>query len=348
MPGSISVQCTSGPCPTVVSVSGAGAGPYFITLSGAVTPGECMTLTFAGTASGQGLQYQSLPGDANLDGFSSTQDLLFLVQRLNDGTANLPENQARYNINRSMGLPPHVNTQDLLRLVQLLNGTNAPEPFNGVSVTECPPLSTGGNANTNVNGNVNGNDNANVNGNANENGNLNGNTNTNVNGNVNGNANDNLNGNANANGNLNGNANANDNLNGNANANANLNGNANGNANINGNTSCIGFNGCPNGEFRVAGSLSGVGPQTGFAEYRLEPDRERFRVDVSGFTPGSYSVTLNGVNVGTIFVGSNGSGSLDYDTNDGNFPPSFPTVNCGDVVSVGSGIVSGPLLPNCS
>jgi hypothetical protein len=108
-------------------------------LSGPPPPRECITFTFAGTNPGQKLQYQVLPGDTNLDGIVSTQDLLFLVQQLTEGTANLPENFARYNINRSQEVGGnHVNTQDLLRLVQLLNGTNATQAFNGATVAECP------------------------------------------------------------------------------------------------------------------------------------------------------------------------------------------------------------------
>jgi hypothetical protein len=62
--------------------------------------------------------------------------LLWLVQHLNDGSANLPENQARYNIDRSAG--GQVNTSDLLRIVQLLNGVNTTQVFNGASVAACP------------------------------------------------------------------------------------------------------------------------------------------------------------------------------------------------------------------
>ncbi|HEY3242579.1 MAG TPA: hypothetical protein VGM03_04430 [Phycisphaerae bacterium] len=133
----ISIACTGGACPSVTAVSGSGTGPYTISLSGVIPPAQCTTLTFAGTSAGQNLQYQSLPGDVNLDGSSSTVDLLWLVQRLNDGTANLPGNYARYNLNRSGESPP-VNTADLLRLVQLLNGVNTTQVFNGASVAACP------------------------------------------------------------------------------------------------------------------------------------------------------------------------------------------------------------------
>jgi hypothetical protein len=126
-------------CPSIASLSGSGTGPYQITLSAPPPPRECITLTFAGAAAGQKLQYQVLPGDTNLDGVVSTQDLLFLVQRINDGTANLPVNYARFNINRSQEVGgSHVTTQDLLRLVQLLNGTNATQAFNGATVAPCP------------------------------------------------------------------------------------------------------------------------------------------------------------------------------------------------------------------
>jgi hypothetical protein len=120
-----------------MAVSGSGVGPYAITLSGVIPPTHCTTLMFAGTNAGQKLQYQSLPADTNLDGSSNTVDLLWLVQRLNDGSANQAANWARYNINRSTESPP-VNTTDLLRLVQLLNGVNTTQVFNGATAAACP------------------------------------------------------------------------------------------------------------------------------------------------------------------------------------------------------------------
>ncbi|HEY3246305.1 MAG TPA: dockerin type I domain-containing protein [Phycisphaerae bacterium] len=133
-PGNTTVSCTGGACPTVTGISGSGAGPYAITLSGPIPVLECITLTFAGAAAGQKLQYSFLPGDANLDGSANTQDLLTIITALNDGTANLPANLARYDINRSGS----TNTSDLLRLVQLLNGTSATQAFNGSTVALCP------------------------------------------------------------------------------------------------------------------------------------------------------------------------------------------------------------------
>jgi DNA-binding beta-propeller fold protein YncE len=140
----ITIACTDiagngqADCPIATSVTGSGVGPYLITLSGAIPPRECVTLTFAGTNAGQKLQYQSLPGDVSLGGTSNTQDLLALVTALNNGTANQPANRARYNINRSTGGELVVNTQDLLRLVQLLNGTSSPAAYNGATVAACP------------------------------------------------------------------------------------------------------------------------------------------------------------------------------------------------------------------
>ncbi len=130
--GNVTIACTGGPCPTVTSVGGSGAGPYSITLSAPIPPGQCTTLTFAGAAPGTKLQYQSQPGNVNMDNLTNTQDLLNLVQALNNGTA--VANPARYNVNRA-GTP---NTQDLLRIVQLLNGVNTTEPFNGDGVAACP------------------------------------------------------------------------------------------------------------------------------------------------------------------------------------------------------------------
>jgi hypothetical protein len=132
----VHISCTGGICPTVTSVTGSGVGPYAITLSGVIPPLQCTTLTFVG-ATDERLQYQSAPGDANLDGSANTLDLLALVQALNGPGANLPLNLPRYNIDRS-GFDVPVNTQDLLRLVQLLNGVNTTQVFNGAPVAACP------------------------------------------------------------------------------------------------------------------------------------------------------------------------------------------------------------------
>jgi hypothetical protein len=142
-PDNILVSCTdsagngSADCPSITSVVG-GSTNWFLTLSAPPPPRECITFEFAGTYPGQRLQYQVLPGDTNLDDSTNTIDLLWLVQRLNDGTANLPGNRARYNIDRSSGAGPQVNTIDLLRLVQLLNGVNTTQAFNGATVAACP------------------------------------------------------------------------------------------------------------------------------------------------------------------------------------------------------------------
>ncbi len=136
----VTVSCGAGGaflCPTVAAVTGSGAGPYSIRLSQAIPPKRCTTILFPAAAGGTSLQYQSLPGDANLDGQTNSNDLLAIVQALNNGAAALPANFARYNINRSPG-PSPVNTQDLLRLIQLLNGVNTTEAFNGDTVAPCP------------------------------------------------------------------------------------------------------------------------------------------------------------------------------------------------------------------
>ncbi|HEY3244912.1 MAG TPA: hypothetical protein VGM03_16345 [Phycisphaerae bacterium] len=141
LPGNITVTCTGGsqPCPSVMAVTpGASSGEYQIALSGGIPPLSCTTLNFSGTAAGQRLQYRSHPGNVSLDMATNTQDLLALVQALNNGTANLPANFARYNVNRSTESPP-VNTQDLLRLVQLLNGVATTQAFNGTTAAQCPP-----------------------------------------------------------------------------------------------------------------------------------------------------------------------------------------------------------------
>jgi hypothetical protein len=144
-PGNITRACTDlaangqADCPNVTGVTGSGAGPYMISLSAPPPPRECITFTFEGTTPGQKLQYQVLPGDTSLDNSVSTQDLLFLVQNINNGMANVAANRARFNINRSSEVGGVVvNTQDLLRLVQLLNGAQATQVFNGATVAACP------------------------------------------------------------------------------------------------------------------------------------------------------------------------------------------------------------------
>ncbi len=138
-PANTNVSCTGTPeaCPTITEITGAGAGPYILALSGPIPPGQCTTLTLSSTFGAQALRYQSQPGNASLDLLTNTQDLLALIQAINNGSANQGLNLTRFNIDRSPG-PAPVNTQDLLRLVQLLNGTNTTQPFNAAGVAPCP------------------------------------------------------------------------------------------------------------------------------------------------------------------------------------------------------------------
>jgi hypothetical protein len=143
-PDNVVVSCTdmagngAVDCPTVTQITSTTPGTYEITLSGPIAPRECTTIDFSAVAADEKVQYQSLPGDVNLDGIATTQDLLWLVLRMNDGAANLPVNWGRYNVNRSDETVDPVNTQDLLRLVQLLNGANTTQVFNGAAVAACP------------------------------------------------------------------------------------------------------------------------------------------------------------------------------------------------------------------
>ncbi len=143
-PSNITVSCTDvagnglNDCPAVTAVDeGPSPSQFLITLSAAIPPRECVTITFAGTAPGQELQYQSLPGDTSQNGTTNTVDLLAIITALNNGTANQAENLARFNVNRS-ARPVGVNTTDLLRQVQLLNGVNTTQVFNGAAVAACP------------------------------------------------------------------------------------------------------------------------------------------------------------------------------------------------------------------
>ncbi len=136
-PANITVSCTGGVCPTILGVATINATTFDITLSGAIPPLHCTTLTFVGTHASEKLEYRSSPGNVSMDAAANTQDLLTLVQALNNGSANLSGNLARYNMDRSTNVNP-VNTQDLLRLIQLLNGVSTTQPFNGAAVALCP------------------------------------------------------------------------------------------------------------------------------------------------------------------------------------------------------------------
>ncbi|MCH7701804.1 MAG: right-handed parallel beta-helix repeat-containing protein [Planctomycetes bacterium] len=95
------------------------------------------------------------------------------------------------------------------------------------------------------------------------------------------------------------------------------------------------------GGYTVVADLAGLEGMEGISEYRLEPDRERFQVDVANFEPGTtHDIFLNGDWVGQISIDNAGMGEMEYDTNDGNFPPWFPQVFEGDIVNVG-GLVTG-------
>jgi hypothetical protein len=130
----VAVACTGGTCPTVTSVTPVNATTFTLGLSGVIPALQCTTLTFAGTTAGEKLQYRAQPGNSNLDGFTNTQDLLFLVTGVSSGAANMAGNLARYDIDRSGA----VNTQDFLREVQLLNGVNTTQVFNGTVSAACP------------------------------------------------------------------------------------------------------------------------------------------------------------------------------------------------------------------
>jgi hypothetical protein len=131
----IQLACSGGNCPSVATLTPLGSNAYQMVLSGAIPPGYCTTLVFGGAAGSVSVVYESLPGDASLDGTSNTIDLLGMVQAINNGSANQPVNVPRYDIDRSGG----VNTSDLLREVQLLNGVNTTQPWNGRSIVPCSP-----------------------------------------------------------------------------------------------------------------------------------------------------------------------------------------------------------------
>jgi hypothetical protein len=139
-PDNIAVTCTdlvgngTADCPTVLAVApGTEPNEYVLTLSGSIPSRECTTITFAGTATCQKVQYRFLPGDVGIGGSGSgivtAQDVTQLIAALNGGAANSGNNPARYNVNR---VGP-VTSQDVARLIALLNGG-----FNGATAGACP------------------------------------------------------------------------------------------------------------------------------------------------------------------------------------------------------------------
>ncbi len=99
----------------------------------------------------------------------------------------------------------------------------------------------------------------------------------------------------------------------------------------------VGGNG---GDIDLVATLQGTAPANGIAEYKLKPDRERFQVEVFNMPPNqTLPVTLNGMVVGQLHTGSQGSDEIDYDTDDGNFPAWFPEVQTCDEVAVGGLLV---------
>lgn len=90
------------------------------------------------------------------------------------------------------------------------------------------------------------------------------------------------------------------------------------------------------GQIEHVAHFSGPGTASGYAQYRLKPDRTRFDISLTGFPPGQHGVFINDVSVGQIFVDGGGNGDLEYDTNDENFPPTFPNIALGDIVRIGT------------
>ncbi|MFQ5413179.1 MAG: right-handed parallel beta-helix repeat-containing protein [Phycisphaerae bacterium] len=92
--------------------------------------------------------------------------------------------------------------------------------------------------------------------------------------------------------------------------------------------------------------LVGTGAINGEARYKLEVDRERFRVRVFQGPPfATFDIRVANVVVGQLTLDGTGDADVEFDTNDGNFPPNFPEVDVGDAVNVG-GVLAGFFSPN--
>ncbi len=96
----------------------------------------------------------------------------------------------------------------------------------------------------------------------------------------------------------------------------------------------------------VEATLVGAEGANGEARYKLESDRERFRLRVFSLPPfGTHDIHVAGVVIGQISTDGSGDGELEYDTDDGFFPPNFPEANVGDIVNIG-GLLQGTFVPN--
>ncbi|MCG3125722.1 MAG: hypothetical protein CHACPFDD_00548 [Phycisphaerae bacterium] len=199
---------------------------------------------------------------------------------------------------------------------------------------------------SNDNGGANDNGTTNDNGAGNDNGTEN--ENDNGVGNDNG-GNDNGVGNDNGTENENGNDNGAENENGNDNGAENENGNDNGTGNDNGGNDNGGGGTCGDGSTQVATTLTSSGGAEGEMEYRDLPGGcKRFRARVENFAAATtFSVFINGVDVGQITTDSRGRGELRYDTEDGTFPADFPGITVGDVGDVGH-VATGTFGSDCS
>jgi hypothetical protein len=70
--------------------------------------------------------------------------------------------------------------------------------------------------------------------------------------------------------------------------------------------------------FDLTAGLSVAG--TAEADFRSRFGRMKFDVEIAGAVPGSYDLMIGGSNVGTITVGTSGSGRIHFDTNPDNDP----------------------------
>ncbi|MFQ5490041.1 MAG: hypothetical protein ACE5GE_04900, partial [Phycisphaerae bacterium] len=114
-------------------------------------------------------------------------------------------------------------------------------------------------------------------------------------------------------------------------------------------TGGMGGSGVGGGSAELRAALTGSGLPSGNAKYRLDPDRERFTVEVEDATPGTaHDIAINGEIIGQITVGALGTAEVEFDTNlePGKIPlpDNFPAeVNAGDNVTVGD-LISGSMV----
>ncbi len=112
---------------SIVGLTDLGGGAYALSLHHPIAPGGATTLRYAGHAGA--ISYIAHPANATADGFSETDDVLFLLAILN-GQSNPPHGTYSTDIDHSGTL----SSGDILRAIDLLNGSGTYETWGDSSL----------------------------------------------------------------------------------------------------------------------------------------------------------------------------------------------------------------------